>query len=125
MTPEEMKRLVRNHFEDFVNRQDAAAIRRNMTAEFVDHDGPGGKTAGVEADERIMRAMYQSMPDLKVTIDDMVAEGDKVVCRNTWRWKDGASGRAMQFRGFVEWRIENGKIAERWAAVTAPGLETA
>jgi predicted ester cyclase len=63
--------------------------------------------------------LYKAMPDLRLTIEEMVAEGDKVVCRNTWRWTD-PSGQKMQFHGFVLWRFEGDKIAERWATVTQP-----
>jgi len=121
LTPSEMKQFVRDHFEDFVNRRNSAAIRRNMTPDFIDHDGPGGKPAGVEGDEQMMLAMYQSMPDLRITVEDMIAEGDKVMCRNVWRWT--VSGKRMQFHGFVLWRFEGSKIAERWATVTPPAEE--
>ncbi len=120
LTPDQMKRFVTEHFEEFVNHRNASVIRTNMTADFYDHDGPGGKPTGVDGDERMMLAMYGSMPDLRITIEDMVAEGDKVACRNIWRWTD-ASGRKMQFHGFVLWRFEGRKIAERWATVTPPG----
>ena len=120
LPPEEMKALVRQHFEDFVNHKKAEVIRHNMTPDFYDHDGPDGKPAGVEEDERMMRRMYELMPDLHLTIEDMVAEGDKVVCRNIWRWRDVASGKPMEFHGFVEWRFEGDRIAERWATVTVP-----
>ena len=40
----------------------------------------------------MMIGMYKSMPDLHLTIEDMIAEGDKVMCRNVWRWTDTASG---------------------------------
>ena len=120
LNPEEMKALVRQHFEDFVNHQKAEVIRHNMTPDFYDHDGPGGKSAGVEEDEQMMRRMYALMPDLRLTIEDMVAEGDKVVCRNSWRWKDTTSGTLMEFHGFVQWRFEGSQIAERWATTTAP-----
>ena len=120
LTLEQMKQFVRDHFEEFVNRQNAAVIRRNMAAEFHDHDGPGGKPTGVVGDEQMMLSMYKAMPDLHLTIEDMVAEGDKVVCRNIWRWTEPASGKKMQFHGFVLWRFEGDKIAERWATVTAP-----
>jgi predicted ester cyclase len=120
LTTDQMKEFVRNHFEDFVNNQKAEVIRHNMTPDFLDHDGPGGLPTGVEGDEAMMRAMYERLPGLRVTIDDMVAEGDKVVCRNVWRWTDAASGTPMEFHGFVEWRFEGDRIAERWATVTAP-----
>lgn len=117
LTLDQMKNFVREHFEDFVNQRKAAVIRKNMTADFYDHDGPGGKPTGVDGDEQMMIAMYKSMPDLHVT---MVAEGDKVMCRNIWRFTDTASGQKMQFHGFVLWRFEEEKIAERWGTVTSP-----
>ena len=120
LTADEMKALVRQHFEEFVNQKKAEVIRHNMTPDFYDHDGPGGKAVGVEEDERMMRSMYELMPDLHLTIEDMLAEGDRVVCRNTWRWRDAKSETPMEFHGFVEWRFEGDKIAERWATVTTP-----
>jgi predicted ester cyclase len=115
-----MKSKVRSHFEDFVNRRKAEVIRENMTADFYDHDGPGGKPTGVAGDEEMMRTMYQLFPDLHIAIDEMIAEGDRVVCRNRWLGTNAKTGRKMEFHGFVEWRFEGDKIAERWATVTPP-----
>lgn len=120
LTLEQMKQFVASHFEDFVNKRDAAVIHKNMTANFYDHDGPGGKPTDARGDEQMMTGMYKSMPDLQLTIEEMVAEGDKVVCRNIWRWADPVSGKKMQFHGFVLWRFEGDKIAERWATMTQP-----
>jgi len=120
LTPDEMKAFVKAHFEEFVNERNAGVIRQNMTPDFRDHDGPGGELAGIDGDERMMLGMYEAMPGLHVSVEDMVAEGDKVMCRNVWRWTDRASGKRMQFRGFVLWRFEGAKIAERWATVTPP-----
>ena len=125
LTPDQMKQMVRKHFEDFVNNRNAAVIHKNMTADFYDHDGPGGKPTDAKGDEQMMVGMYKVMPDLRLTIEEMVAEGDKVVCRNIWRWTDAASGKKMQFHGFVLWRFEGDKIAERWATVTPPAEGTA
>jgi predicted ester cyclase len=119
-----MKTFVAAHFEEFVNRRNAAVIHQNMTPDFLDHDGPGGKPTGVDGDEQMMLDMYAAMPDLRLTIVEMVAEGDRVVCRNIWRWTDTQSGRPMVFQGFVMWRFEGARIAERWATVTPPASET-
>jgi predicted ester cyclase len=125
LTLEQMKQIVRDHFEDFVNRRNAAVIHKNMAPDFYDHDGgPGGKAANADIDERMMLNMYNAMPDLHLTIEDVVAEGDKVVCRNIWRWTDPSSRTQMQFHGFVLWRFEGDKIAERWATVTPPAQGT-
>ena len=48
LTLDQMKQFVRDHFEDFVNNHKASVIRTNMRPDFRDHDGPGGKTAGIE-----------------------------------------------------------------------------
>src|SRR6516162_2966592 len=108
LTLDQMKQVVRYHFEDFVNKRNAGVIRKNMTPDFHDHDGPGGKPTDVAGDEKMMVGMYKVMPDLHLTIEDMIAEGDKVVCRNIWRWTD-LSGKKMQFHGFVLWRFEGDK----------------
>ena len=120
LTTAQMKDFVRSRFEDFVNKRNASVIEKNMARDFYDHDGPGGKPTRVEGDEQMMLAMYKSMPDLHLTIEDMIAEGDKVVCRNIWRWTDPQSGKKMQFHGFVMWRFEGNRIAERWGTVTPP-----
>ena len=112
------KRLVIEHFEDFVNRRDLAAIDRNMAADFLDHDGPGGRPIGVDGDRAMMHAMHLMLPDLRVEVRDAVAEGDKVAVRNVWTATDPKTGQAAEFHGFVLWRVQDGKIAERWATVT-------
>jgi hypothetical protein len=53
----------------------------------------------------------------------MIAEGDKVMCRNVWRFAGTASRKKMPSRGFVLWRFDGGKIAERWTTVTPPAEE--
>ena len=120
LSPEEMKRRVIDHFEDFVNRRKPEVIHTNMTPDFLDHDGPGGRKTNLQGDEDMMRAMYQHMPDLRVEVLDCLGDGDKVACRNIWRWTDAASGKPMQFHGFVLWRFEGDRIAERWATVAPP-----
>ena len=64
LTLEQMKQFVRDHFEDFVNKRNAAVIRKNMTSDFLDHDGPGGKPTNLTGDEQMMLDMYNVMPDL-------------------------------------------------------------
>jgi predicted ester cyclase len=125
LTPDQMKEFVRRHFEDFVNKRNAAVIQKNMTSDFYDHNGPGNKPTNRDGDEQMMVAMYKTMPDLHLTIEDMIAEGDKVICRNVWRWTDPVSQKKMEFHGFVLWRFAGGKIAERWATVTQPAPEGA
>jgi triacylglycerol lipase len=112
------KQFVIRHFDDFVNKKDLDAIDRNMTADFLDHDGPGGKRIDRAGDKAMMAAMHTAFPDLKVAVQEALAEGDKVMVRNIWTATDPKTGKRMEFHGFVLWRIRNGKIVERWATVT-------
>jgi predicted ester cyclase len=109
--------FVRSHFDDFVNHRDLTAIERNLAQDFVDHDGPGGRTDAA-ADRLMMARMHATFPDLHVTVLDAVAQHDKVVVRNRWTGTNAQTGHKMEFHGFVMWRIAGGKIAERWGTVT-------
>ncbi len=117
---ESNKQIVIRHFEAFVNNKDVDAIDRNMSVDFYDHDGPGGKRSDREGDKAMMVAMHKSFPDLRVEILEALAEGDKVMVRNVWTGTHADTGKRVEFHGFVLWRLKDGKIAERWATVTPP-----
>jgi predicted ester cyclase len=117
---EEMKQFVRDHFEDFVNRKHTEAALKNLSEDFLDHDEPGGVAVGAQAAKTMMDGVLQAWPDLHVTVDDILAEGDKVMVRNTWRATEKATGRRIEFHGFVLWRFAHRKIVERWATITPP-----
>ncbi len=115
---EEMKAFVKNHFEDFVNRKKSEVALRNFSEDFLDHDEPGGVAVGAEAAQTMMEGAYQRWPDLHVTVEDILAEGDKVMVRNAWHATDSDTGQKIEFHGFVLWRFANKKIVERWATIT-------
>ena len=121
-TLEAMKHFVRNHFDGFVNRQRSAVALTNFSADFLDHDEPGGAVIGPLAAKTMMEHAYQRWPDLHVTVEDVLAEGDKVMVRNVWSATESATGRKISFHGFVLWRFANRKMVERWATLTPPTL---
>jgi predicted ester cyclase len=57
---------------------------------------------------------------LHVNIEDMIAEDDKVAVRNHWTAMDAQSGKKLEFRGIVIWRIADRRLVERWAYLEAP-----
>jgi len=122
MAHEEMKQFIRNHFEEFVNKQNLAIADVNFAADFVDHgaDVPPGTAPGPAGAKQYVEGAYKRFPDIHVTIEDLVAENDKVVVRNHWTGTDAKNGQKIQFRGIVIWRIQNRKIVERWAYLEAP-----
>ena len=117
---EEMKDFVRRHFADFVNRKLSHVALVNFSADFLDHDEPGGAVAGPEAAKTMMEHAYERWPDLHVEVLDSIAEGDKVMVRNQWTATEKSTGKRIGFHGFVLWRFANGKIVERWATITPP-----
>jgi len=119
-TPEEMKNFVRKHFDDFVNRKLSDVALKNFSEDFLDHDEPGGAVIGPLAAKTMMEHAYQIWPDLRVEVEDILAEGDKVMVRNVWTATEKSSGKRISFRGFVLWRFANRKIVERWATLTPP-----
>jgi predicted ester cyclase len=122
MSTEEMKLFIRNHFEQFVNRKDLDVADTNMSADFVDHgvDVPPGTPSGPQGAKLYVGSVLKRFPVMNVTIEDMVAEGDKVVVRNIWRCSDPATGERLHFGGMVIWRVARGQIAERWAYLESP-----
>ena len=122
MSHDEMKQFVRNHFEEFVNRQNIDIGDVNFASEFVDHgaDVPPGLPPGPQGAKQYVGGALKRVPDLRVVIDDIIAEGDKVVVRNTWTGTDSQSGKKIRFSGIVIWRIEHRQLVERWAYLETP-----
>jgi predicted ester cyclase len=117
---EEMKSFVRQHFDDFVNRKLSAVALKNFSGDFLDHDEPGGAVIGPLAAKTMMEHAYEGWPDLHVAVEDILAEGDKVMVRNVWTATEKATGKKIRFGGFVLWRFASRKIVERWATLTPP-----
>src|SRR5215831_4825075 len=122
MTHAEAREFVRNHFEEFVNRKNVDIGNVNFAPQFVDHgaDVPPGMPPGPAGAIAYVAGALKKLPDLQVTIEDMIAEDDKVVVRNHWAATDTQSGRKLEFRGIVIWRIAARQIVERWAYLEAP-----
>ena len=122
MTPAEMKQFIRDHFEDFVNRQRLDVADVNFAPDFVDHgdDVPPGPPSGPAGAKQYVGGAYKHFPDIHVTIEDMIAEDDKVAVRNRWTGTDAASGQRLEFSGIVIWRIADRQIRERWAYLQKP-----
>jgi len=122
MSIEEMKSFIRNHFEEFVNHKNLDIADVNFASDFVDHgaDVPPSTPPGPVGAKQYVGNALKKFPDMRVTIEDIIAEGDKVVVRNVWRATDPGTGRKFQFAGIVIWRMARGQITERWAYLESP-----
>jgi predicted ester cyclase len=121
MTHRQMKNFIHDHFEQFVNRQNLGIADVNFAEDFVDHgaDVPPGLPPGPAGAKQYVGGAYRRFPDIHVTIEDMIAEDDKVVVRNRWTGTDSTTNQRMAFSGIVIWRIADRQIRERWAYLQA------
>lgn len=131
MTTEENKKLVLDHYEDFLHKRDDEAVRNQLASDFVDHEMPPGTPPGPEQALRYRAMLLAAFPDLCVKIEDIVAEGDRVAVRATWTGTHSGSfapmplpptNRIGHLSGMVFWRIRDGKFVERWAILDRMGL---
>lgn len=116
------KDLIRRVFEEVIPAGDPAAMRDFMAPDFLDHDPLPGQPAGAAGGEYVVSTMHTAHPDLRFTIDDLVAEGDRVTIRWTLRGTNTGplfgrppSGRPVELAAIVIFRIADARIAERWA----------
>ena len=118
------KALIRRLFEEEINHKNLRWMEGMVSAEYVSHNDSVGPVSDIEQSKKFLAAVFSAFPDTRVTIEDMIAEGDKVVVRNTWRgtflgpWMGIApTGQEVTWTGIVIWRITDGKIRERWANI--------
>ena len=112
------REFVKHHFEA-VNRRDVPTVLGNMRPDLYDHELPGDHKNDLQEGAQRLRVLMKQVPDLRVDVRDVIADGDKVVVRAIWLGTDAATQRKVEFHGFVQWRIVEGKFAERWATVTS------
>jgi steroid delta-isomerase-like uncharacterized protein len=130
MSLEANKTLIRRQYEELINKKNLSVIDTDMTKDFIDHEAPSTQILGPEGVKQWIKYLHSTLPDLHVTIEDMIAEGDRVVVRDTWHGTHTGpflnippTGKKFILKGIVIWRIEKGKIKERWATLDRWGLK--
>ena len=127
MTPpaSENKGLLRRHFEA-VNDQDWAACVDTLAEDIVFHQA-GNTHRGAEWLTEHYEEFYEAFLDPGITIDDLLAEGDRVAARITnTGTTDGeipgidAPGTEIEFSSQLIARVENGVLAELWVVAEQP-----
>ena len=105
------KEIARSYFDRVVTG-DLDAVNELLTLDFVDHDAPPGTPRGPEAAKAFAGAMISHHPDLKIEIEDVFGEDDRVALRLRWNAEETGY---VQY-GIVVFRFEGDRIAERWSA---------
>ena len=129
MSVEENKALVRRFYEEVLNKKNLAAIDQVSAANYVDHSAQPGTPPGIAGEKAWFTMLHAAFPDGKTTIEDIVADGDKVVVRGrmTGTHKGEflgipATGKKVEIRGIDMIRVQNGKSVEHWGQWDTMGL---
>ncbi len=114
--------IMRHFFEDVWNKGDMTAADDCFAGPHVTHDPDHAwVTRGAEGMKRLVSLYRAAFPDLRISVEDCLEAGDRVVTRwvlrgkNTERWFGHApTGRAVEVSGIQIDRFEDGKSTETW-----------
>ena len=129
MSAEQNKSIVRRWIEEGWNKHNLAVIDEVYAPNFVQHEPEPQTVKSSEALKQYVGTYLTAFPDLQLSIEDLIAEGDKVV----WRFVSNgthtgpfmgipATGKKGVITGIVIFRLENSRIAEAWLNIDALGL---
>lgn len=123
MSAEENKRLVRRFYEEVVSTGDVARMAEYIAPECVETDGKIRVASGVDGMTEHVRGVRAVYPDLSLTVERQIAEGEWVVTQVTatgthlGSWLDmRPTGRALVFTGVNVDRVVDGRIVEHGGA---------
>ncbi len=123
MSIEQNKAIARRWSEELWGKGDLAVADEIVAAEYIRHDaGDPFAVEGAEEVKRLVRAVRGAVSAFRITVEDVIAEGDKVVTRYTGEWTDTrgfrgrpATGKTVRITAIQIFRIVDGKIVESWA----------
>jgi len=123
VSPAELRALVHRHIEGGFNRGDWTVCQSTLADDYTAYYGAEGKAnVGRDAYVRACTFLRRSFPDVNITIEDLVVEGDKIVMRYTERGTltgepflgINAAAQAYAKPGTTVYRVVDGRLAESW-----------
>jgi len=122
--------LLEQHTEEVWNRGNLDAVGEFISEDYVEHDpSVRDQFRGPEGYRRNVEEFLSAFPDLTVTIEDSIVEGDKIAMRQRFRGTHEGefmgiepTGKRVESTSFVMCRIEGEKIAETWVETDVIGL---
>jgi predicted ester cyclase len=121
---ERNKAVVRRFVEEVQNKKDWAAYDELNDPEFVNLSAPPGVPADREGGKIFLGAFISAFPDSHVTIDDMIAEGDRVATKKTFTGTHTGelngippTGNRVTIQYVDILRLRDGRIVEHWLSM--------
>ncbi len=129
MSAEENKALLRHYVEEIHNKVNLDALDQFYAVDFVDHNAWPGIPPGIEGMRQTYAIIHSAVSNLHVTIDDMIAEEDRIVVRFTANAVHTgefmgipATGKEISMMEIRIYRIDDGKIVEHWGLMDSATL---
>jgi predicted ester cyclase len=126
---EQNKAIEQRLVAEALNKGHLAVLDECLTPDYLYH-GPGGREVkGIAGFKQFLAELHASYPDIRVKIEDIVAERNLVATRTystfTFTGRTGAvtpTGRKVSMTGAILDRFKNGKLAETWEHYDRLGL---
>jgi len=126
---ESNKQKYQQYVEEFLQKGDESAADLLVSQDVVTHDGMPGQAPGLAGVKDTFRILRTAFPDLKANMQDIIAEGGKVVGRfevsgtHTGSFMGvPATGKSFNYDEIVIVRFKDGKIVEHWAEMDTMGF---
>lgn len=125
----ENKELVRRFYKEVYVDWNMALVEEVVSPQFTSHDWPEGGPTGPRAFRDYYDDLRSTVPDARYEVDDLIAEGDRVVVR--WRLFGthkgdfrgiAPTGRPITLKGIAIYRVDGGKLMERWVVSDLYGV---
>jgi steroid delta-isomerase-like uncharacterized protein len=127
MSTEENKALVRRLYTEVMGKGNMTVADELLSPEYVEHLPV--PTPGREGLKQLVLMVLSAFPDIHPTVEDAVAEGDRVAVRIVARGTHQQafmgvppSGKAVEWREMHIYRVVGGKIVEHWGEIDQFGL---
>ena len=108
-----------DRYVEMINTHDPDAVDRFVAEDYVNHNA--FVADGREANRQFWTVFFAGLPDVRVTMEDLVVSGDRVVGRFVYRGTHTgdlmgipATGKPVEMRSIDIWRVQNGMFVEHW-----------
>ena len=122
MSTEENKAIVRRFVDEVQSKGNIDAIDELCSPEFINHSAPPGVPSNCEGVKQVTAMFRQAFPDSYFTVEDMLAEGDKVATRKTFHGAHQGefmgippTGQRVSIGLIDIVRIVDGQVVEHWS----------
>ncbi len=114
MSTEDNIATIRRAFEA-INRGNVEGFMSGFAPTCIFHDKPSGGITTYEGARQGAVSSFKNFPDLYITLEDMIVQGEKVVVRYTYSATHPPTGKKVTWTGISILHFVDGKVVEDWA----------